>query len=136
MKILKATVCLFFLISSSNLFSQNLIGLRETEIRQYMKEKMKNMSFQNFTYNNTFKYLKYADRQETQTILFFLTTDSICKSVRLVCDKEIKAEKVKEFNSLYTKNGQNSWLEIKGGKRYIIELKEEEYTFNITIRPE
>jgi hypothetical protein len=136
MKPMKASVVLLSLLFSLNLFAQNLIGYSEPEIRKYMKENMKTMSFVNFTYNNTFKYLKYADRKETQTLLFFLTADSVCKSVRLVCDKALREEKVKELNSLYKKSGANSWTETRGGKNYIIELKDEDYTFNITIRLE
>jgi hypothetical protein len=99
-----------------------------------MKEKQKNMIFQNFTNNSTFKYLKYSDNEDSQTLLFFLTADSVCKSVRLVCDKSLKAEKLKEFDTLYKKIGDNVWTEIKDGKKYTIELREEDWSINITIQ--
>jgi hypothetical protein len=104
MKTIKVSLVILFLISV-NLKGQNLIGSGEKEIRQYMSENQKSMTFQSFTNNNTFKYLKYTDNDETQTLLFFLNEQLVCKSVRLVCDKGLKPEKIKEFNMLYKKTG-------------------------------
>lgn len=92
------------------------------------------MIFQNFTNNSTFKYLKYADKDESMTLLFFLNADSTCKSERFVCDKSLKTQMIKEYDSIYTRSGDDVWTETKKGKKYIIELKEEEWSFNVTIR--
>jgi hypothetical protein len=116
-----------------NLNGQNLIGYSEKDIRQYMAENQKSMIFQNFINNSTFKYLKYSDRAESQTLLFFLNEQLVCKSIRVVCDKSLKTEKIKECNSLYKKTNNNQWSETKNGKSYLIELKEEEWSFNVTI---
>ena len=134
MRTMKASIVLFLVISSLNISGQNLIGYNERDIRQYMKDKQKTMSFQNFTNNSTFKYLKYTDNAETQTLLFFLTEDSICKSIRLVCDKSFKALKTKEYDALYKKSGDNVWTDTKNGEKYIIELKDEDWSISITIR--
>jgi len=77
--------------------------------------------------------LKYADEEETQTMLFFLNEQLICKTERMVCDKSLKAEKIKELNSLCKKTGDNEWTETKNGKSYLIIIKDEEWSFNITI---
>jgi len=66
--------------------------------------------------------------------LFFLNEQSICKSVRFVCDKSLKTEKTKELDSKYTKIGENQWVETKNGKKYLIEMKEEDWSFNVTIK--
>ena len=58
----------------------------------------------------------------------------MCKTVRLVCDKSLKEEKIKEYDSLYKKTGDNRWIETKNGKNYLIEIKEEEWSFNVTIK--
>jgi hypothetical protein len=133
MKITEISSIILFLISI-NLNGQNLIGYSEPEIRTFMAENVKDMSFQNFINNSTFKYLKYSDKAETQTLLFFLNEKLICKSVRLVCDKSLRAQKTKEYDGLYKKTGDGQWTETKNGKKYLIELKEEDYTFNITIK--
>ena len=114
--------------------AQNLIGYKANEIRDYMKQNHKDFGNQSMVYNNTFKYLKFTDRKETQTLLFFLTTDSVCKSVRLVCDKSMKENKVRELDSVYKKTSENNWTEMRNGKKYLIELKDEEWSFSVTIR--
>jgi hypothetical protein len=134
MKSMKAILVLFLFVICFNATGQNLIGYHEKDIRIFMKEKQKNMTFQSFTNNSTFKYLKYCNQDETQTLLFFLTSDSVCKSERLVCDKSLKSQKIREMDSAYKKSGENTWTETKNNKKYLIELKEEAYTFNITIR--
>lgn len=134
MKTLKVSLVLFLVFFSLNISGQNLIGFHEKEIKQYMKDKQKKMIFQTFINNSTFIYLKYADKEESQTLLFFLTADSVCKTVRLVCDKSLKAQKIKEFDTMYKKTGDNIWTQTKDGKKYIIELKDEDMSFSITIR--
>ena len=70
MMIIKVSAIILFL-ASMNLNGQNLIGYSEKDIRQYMAENKRSMIFQNFINNSTFKYLKYTDKNETQTLLFF-----------------------------------------------------------------
>ncbi len=125
-------VLLFYL--ASVLSVPNLVGYSEDEIKQYMKENEKSFIFQSFTNNSTFKYLKYTDQRDTQTILFFLDTNLKCKLVRLVCDMNLKSSKLKELDAQYIKTGEKTWREIKNGISYIIELREEETTFNINIQ--
>jgi hypothetical protein len=133
MKTLKISVVLLLAVLTLKISGQNLIGYNEKAIKQFMKDNQKNMIFQTFINNSTFKYLKYADNAESQTLLFFLTADSVCKSIRLVCDKSLKAQKIKEFDTMYKKTGDNTWTDTKNGKNYIIELKDEDYSFSVTI---
>ncbi len=92
------------------------------------------MSFNNVT-NSKFKYLKYSDSSDSQTLLFFLNPDSVCKSVRMICDVSIKAEKVKEFDLIYKKSCENSWIDKRDGKDYLIEIRDEKWSCIITIEP-
>jgi len=134
MKTLKAlTIVSLLLLAVYNSKSQNLIGYHIKEIGRYMKENQKNMILQGVTFNNTFRYLKYTDRAQKQTLFYFLTPDSVCRSVRLVCDKEMKESKINELNSRYKKVGDNLWEEDRDGKKYLIDMKEEEWTLNISI---
>jgi hypothetical protein len=134
MNYMKAFILIFLSGICLNIHGQNLIGYHVKDIRLYMKEKEKNMAFRGFTYNSTFKYLKFENEDESQTLLFFLTADSICKSVRLVCDKSLKAAKIKELDSKYKKEGENNWSDVKNDKKYFIELKEEDWSFNVTFK--
>ncbi len=123
-----------FLTISGFLSGQNLIGYKDFEIKKYMKENNGNMSY-NKVNNDRFNYLKYTDNSDTQTLLFFLGTDSICKSIRIICDSVTKTEKVKEFNTSFKKNGENIWVDRRNGIDYLIEIKDEQWSSVITIEP-
>ena len=71
--------------------------------------------------------------KDIRQCFFFLSDDSVCRSVRLVCDKSLKNKKIAELNSVYKPGGENQWEEEKKGQKYLIDLKEEEGTFNISI---
>ncbi|MCJ7449606.1 MAG: hypothetical protein MUO72_18170 [Bacteroidales bacterium] len=128
------TLAAIFIITNMIASGQNLIGYDSREIKKYMKENCKDMNI-NDVRNTRFKYLKYSDNYDNQTVLFFLSTDSVCKSVRQICDLSLKPQKVKEFNSIYNKVGENSWIETRNKKDYLVVIREEEWTFIVTIEP-
>jgi hypothetical protein len=99
-----------------------------------MKENKSDMNI-NKVNNYSFNYLKYTDNSDSQTLLFFLTTDSICRSIRIICDTVVKTEKIKEYNSLYKKKGENIWVDTRQGKDYLIEMRDEQWCSVITIEP-
>ena len=115
--------------------SQNLIGYNENEIMKYMKENHSDMNYNNVV-NSKFSYLKYSDSSENQTFLFFLNPDSVCRSVRIICDISMKSQKVKEFDSKYMKKGENKWIDKRDGKIYLIELMEGKWSCVISVESE
>ena len=115
--------------------AQNLIGLSSDEIKKYMTENRKEMS-QDRVVNQSFDYLKYSDKSDTETILFFLSSDSKCSSIRIVCDGDLKQKKIKELDDLYSKKGTDSWTDAQNGKKYQIKAVSSEWSFSITIEPE
>ncbi len=133
MKFFRTSAVLFTLFFFTNLPAQNLLGYKLNDLRRYMRENQKSMVFQGLNFNNTFKYAKYADRDGNQTTLFFFTADSVCKSIRMICDRNMEDEMKKDLDSKYKKTGNNSWLEERGGKNYLIEIREEEWSFNVTL---
>jgi len=100
-----------------------------------MKMNRSEMNY-NSVVNSKFHYLKYSDSSETQTILFFLNADSVCKSIRIVCDKNMMPSKLNELNSQYAKNGENKWIDKHGGKSYIIEMMDGNWSCVISIESE
>jgi hypothetical protein len=129
-----ASVFIFFFVSCSIVSGQNLIGYKDSEIRKFMKENRKDMSFDKVT-NTKFIYLKYSDSSDSQTLLFFLNTDSVCRSIRIICDENIKAERIKEFNASYKPGGENRWIDSRDGKDYIIRVTDEKWSTIITMEP-
>lgn len=133
MKSIIATILISF--SFAFMSGQNLIGYNYDHIRDYMKEHRKDMSF-NKVNNSQFSYLKYTDGSESKTMLFFLDKDSVCRSIRIICDESSRTKIVSEFNSTYKKNGENKWIDNRNGTSYIIELFEEDWASVITMLPE
>ncbi len=83
--------------------------------------------------NTMFSYLKYSDNLDRQTILFFLTPDSVCKSIRVICDTAMKTEKIKELDSQYKKVTNDSWIDDHDGKKFLITFKDEKWSCSISI---
>jgi hypothetical protein len=130
-----AAFCSILIISCCYTYSQNLIGYKNYEIRKFMKENRKDMNYDKVR-NSMFSYLKYSDNYDRQTILFFLTADSVCKSIRVICDSAMKTEKIKELDSNYRRIADNSWVDDHGGKKYLITFKDEKWSCSVTIVPD
>jgi len=132
---MKTAVLLTFLfVTSTCSFGQNLIGYNDAEIRKFMTQNRKDMHYNNVK-NSMFRYLKYSNSTDSQTILFFLTTDSVCKGVRVICDNSMKPEKIKELDASYRRIGEDSWVDNHNGKNFLIKFKEEEWSCSISIEP-
>ncbi len=116
-------------------FGQNLIGHDVKYIKKYMAENRIEMNPEKVT-NMKFSYLKYSDNSGSQTILFFLGSDSVCKGERLIIDQRLKSEKIKEFNSVYKKKGENTWIDSRDGRNIVIQINDEAWTSIVTIVPE
>ena len=83
--------------------------------------------------NNKFNYLKYSDNDEDQTLLFFLDSDSICSNIKIICDKGLKDQKTREFNTMFIKSGENEWTQKKDGKEFIIQVLDDKWSFVVSI---
>lgn len=113
---------------------QNLIGYKHDEIIKYMRENHTDLNY-NIVSNSKFSYMKYSDNSGSQTVLFFLDSDSVCASIRIICDERARSQKIKEFNSLYKSKGGNRWTESRQGVNYLIELNDEEWATVINLFP-
>lgn len=133
MKNLAFSALLF--LSLTRVTGQNLIGYSDDEIKKFMRENRKEMNIENVT-NNDHSYLKFSDSSETQTILFFLDNKAVCSSIRVICDEGIRKQKMNELNSIYKKKSDNTWTDVRQGKKYLISLKNDEWSFVITIETE
>jgi hypothetical protein len=130
-----AALFIFLIVISGCTFAQNLVGYNDRQIRDFMKKNRKEMHFNNVK-NSLFSYLKYSDNSESQTILFFLTPDSVCKGVRVICENTMKPDKIKELDKCYKRIGDHRWVDNRDGKNYLIKLEEEEWSCCIIIEPE
>lgn len=130
-----ATLFSILIFGWSSTLGQNLIGLNDTEIKRYMQQNQKDMH-PNTVKNSLFRYLKYSNNSDSQTILFFLNDDSVCKGVRVICERSMKTEKIKELDAAYKRIAEDKWVDTHDGKSYLIKFKEEEWSCSITIEPD
>lgn len=125
----------FLLINGVGAYSQNLIDYNEKYIIKYMEDNHSEFNINNVI-NDKFRYLKYSDNSDNQTLLFFLDENSVCKNIRMICNFSLKKEKINELNSAYKSIGTNKWSDKRDGKNYLIEMKDEDWSVIITIGPE
>jgi hypothetical protein len=130
-----SSLCTILLFTCCYAYGQNLIGYSDMEIRKFMKENRKDMNIDNVK-NSLYSYLKYSDNTDMQTILFFLTPESVCRSVRVVCNTALKSEKIKELDSAYARVGDGKWIDNHDGKNYLISFREEKWSCTITFEPD
>jgi hypothetical protein len=123
---------LLITVTCFRLESQNLIGYKGTEIKSYMIDNRKDMNPENVV-NSKFIYLKYSDESDSETILFFLDQDSVCQGIRFICDRLVRNEKIREFNSTCRIIGENKWIDTLSGRRIIIDLKDDDWSSDFTI---
>ena len=127
-------VLLSGVLSTRPVYSQHFIGMHKDEIMKVMKETQKNYKLNTSTVNPHYKYLKYENKINEITILFFLSDDDHCTLVRKMCDYSNIIEVVEELNNRYKAIDKNSWEYTSGKKTYLVTLVEEEWYFTVTTR--
>lgn len=133
MKLFSLVLVLLLVSITGN--SQNLIGYKADDIRNYMSGSRSDMNMEKVK-NKLFTYLKYSNKYDTQTMLFFLNPDSICQNIRIICNNSIRDIKIGELDSSFLKSGKNRWIDSRSGKNYYIRIDDNEWSFSITIEPE
>lgn len=111
---------------------QNLIGYNAAGIMNYMAENRRDLHSVRVK-NDLFRYLKYTDSSDNQTIFFFLSADSVCRNIRMIFDQSLKNSKIKELNSSYARINESKWLDYRDGKEYLVEMFDEQWSLVITI---
>jgi hypothetical protein len=84
--------------------------------------------------NKTIKYLKYIDKYNEETWLFFLSNDDVCTRSKLMSDYSNLKIRTDELNKKYKKAGEFKWIYIDKGTTYFVELKKEEWFFTIVTK--
>lgn len=126
-------IVLFIMLAglAAPVFSQHLIGLTKDEVGKEVKASYPNFFIDNTSVNHTYKYLKYIDRNNEQTLLVFLSENDICTSTKLMVDYMYLDGMKKDLNKKYKKAGTNKWTYTRGNTAYQITLKREEWFFSL-----
>ncbi len=110
--------------------SQSLIGMNIQQIDKEIKILYPNFAADNSFVNNTYKYLKYTDKLNEQTLFVFLSDNDECTSTKLICDYSM-LDQVKEDMKKYKPEGKDQWSYTVSGVQYIITLRREEWYFSL-----
>ncbi len=127
---------LFFLscFSFVSVYSQQFIGMHKDEIIEVMKVSQKKFSLNTSNVNPHYNYLKYEDRINEITILYFLSDDNECKMIRKMYDYSNINDVETELNGKYEKVGKNNWEYRYMLQKFSVELIEGEWFFTIIIK--
>ncbi|MCA1755877.1 MAG: hypothetical protein LC649_00230 [Bacteroidales bacterium] len=86
--------------------------------------------------NEHYRYLKFTDsKNDSRTILFFLSDRDKCTAIRFIYEKGAKDDVVADLNSKYKYSGDSRWYFEENRKRATIELSDEEWFITVTIKP-
>lgn len=124
-------ILLITLIAHLQVKGQNYIGLHKNEIASLMKETQKEFILNTDVVNKKYNYLKYEDRINEQTLLYFLDKDDYCTYVRLISDYSNYNSIIDTLNSKYKRKSENTWIYISEGVKYIVSLEKQEWFFTI-----
>jgi hypothetical protein len=126
----------FICVFNTRSNAQQVIGLPKDEVIRVIREEYKDFAPDNSSRNTTFKYLKYIDRINEQTLLCMLSEKDICTSVKLISDYMNLEDCVAELNKKYRKLSGNSWSYVFNKQTLIVTLKKEEWFFSVLTKPE
>lgn len=124
----------FLLFIVSSVYSQNFIGMHKNEINGVMKKQFPTFKLNTNAVNTDYKYLKYEDKINEITTLFFLSDDDKCTMVRKMCEYSNINDELHVLNTKYLKAGKNTWTYSDAGKKYLVVLEEGEWFFTITTK--
>ena len=127
----KLSLILFTALFFNQIGGQNLVGLKKDDAMKAIKTNYPGFVQDNSSVNHTYKYLKYIDKFNDQTLLVFLTDDDVCSSTKLMSDYSNLPAVRKDLNSKYKSKGKDTWLFTANGEDFVITLKKEEWYFTV-----
>jgi hypothetical protein len=127
-------ILLITLIIQLQVKGQNYIGLHKNEIASLMKETQREFKLNTGVVNKKYNYLKYEDKINEQTLLYFLNKDDYCTYVRLISDYSNYNSLIDTLNKKYKRKNDNTWIYTDKGVKYIVNLEKEEWFFTINTK--
>jgi hypothetical protein len=136
---MKATIYIISLIAfllALRINGQNYIGLHKDEIISLMDETKSDFRLNKGVVNKAYNYLKYEDKVNEQTLLFFLDEDDCCTYVRLMSDYANLSDVLDSLNSNYRKDSEDKWTYRDQDETYTVSLKKEDWFFTVSTKKE
>ena len=112
--------------------AQEFIGLTEKNIREIMSAGRPEMTLDNQVRNDTYRYLKYRSKDDSETWVIFIDDRGRCEGVRVTCDNSCYESMVKELNETYVPGLENRWTSRAGGNEVTVVLNKGSWFFTVT----
>lgn len=124
----------FFLAPPAHSQVQNFIGMHRDDIIRTMDETQKTLKLNTDVVNPLYNYLKYEDRINEITVLFFLSDKDHCTMIRKIYDYSNINDVLAELNKKYIADQPGTWHYMDKVKKFTVTLKEEEWFFTVTTK--
>jgi len=111
--------------------SQNYIGMTKEQLIQAVEKNNTSFNLDDGVKNNTYNYVKFSDKNNEETWLFFLNDKNICTHHKMMSDYSNLNSRVDEFNKKYTKAIKDVWVFVDKGVSYKVEIKRDEWFFSV-----
>lgn len=128
------TIAGILLSVSAMLSSQNLVGMKESDVVKYMSGNMQNYSIEKDIVNSIHKYLRYSTNDGMQTLLFFFDDRGNCHEVRLTLDRSLHTSKLRELDSVYSRKSPSEWTDMKGKRTYSITMTDDKWYYTLKFK--
>ncbi len=109
----------------------HFIGMTKQEIIKSMQKNNPGFDLDEGAVNTAYKYVKFVDKYNEETLLCFLDENNICTHTKLMSDYSNLKWRTDELNKSCKSAGENKWVFVDKGNIYLVELKKEEWFFTI-----
>lgn len=116
--------------------AQNLVGYSAEKIKKHIEKNNAELSQVTGLKNDKYDYLKYEDEEGDMTVMFFMSEDNKCTSVKSIYVHSLRDEVTAELDKSYTKRSENVWSDENKGKEAVITLEVEDWFFTVSIKPD
>jgi hypothetical protein len=127
----KVFLGIILLLANLSMYCQHIIGLHKDQLGTEIGKFYPNFIQDHSSVNTTYKYLKYIDKTNEQTLLVFLTDNDCCKSTKLISDYSNILEVKNSLAKNYKQAGKDKWIYKYNGEVYSIILKREKWFFSV-----
>lgn len=115
----------------SPMHAQHIIGMHKDQLTKEMRKLYPDFIQDNSSVNSTYKYLKYIDKTNEQTLLVFLTENDVCKSTKLISDYMNLLDVKNNLDKNYKPSGKDKWTYTVDKETYLVTLKREKWFFSV-----
>ena len=111
--------------------SQHFIGKNKDQVEKDMETLYPDFAIDHSSVNHTYKYLKYVNKVNEQTMLVFLSENDVCTSTQLMSDYANLLQVKTDLNKKYKHVGKDKWTYSVQNEKFLVKIKREEWFFTV-----